>query len=80
MRRLYAFTTNLVSHLSAGFDRDGFKGTISELRLIFTEKTYPRIIKLKDGMIDKKNTPSKEGVHQVLLILIFPILVFYRER
>ena len=29
---------------------------------------------------DKKNTPSKEGVHQVLLILIFPILVFYRER
>ena len=40
MRRLYAFTINLVSHLSAGFDRDGLRGIISELRLIFTGKTY----------------------------------------
>ena len=48
MRRLYAFTTNLVSYLSAGFDRDGFRGIISELRLIFTGKTYRGKVKVID--------------------------------
>ena len=56
MRRLYAFTTNLVSHLSAGFDRDGFRGIISELRLIFTGKTYRGRLRLLIQALPNTNT------------------------
>ena len=46
MRRLYAFTTNLIIHLSAGFNRDGLRAIISKLRLIFTGKTYRGKVKV----------------------------------
>ena len=56
MRRLYAFTTNLVSHLSAGFDRDGFKGIISELRLIFTGRLTEERLRLFIQALPNINT------------------------
>ena len=68
MRRLYAFTTNLVSHLSAGFDRDGFKGIISELRLIFTGKTYRGKVKVIDTSFAKYKHYRRIGDENLTLI------------
>ena len=56
MRRLYAFTTNLVSHLSAGFDRDGFKGIISELRLILLGRLTEERLRLLIQALPNINT------------------------
>ena len=68
MRRLYAFTTNLVSHSSAEFDRDGFKGIISELRLIFTEKTYRGKVKVIDTGFAKYKHYRRIGDENLTLI------------
>ena len=51
MRKLYASITDPISYLSAGFNRDGLRGIISELRLIFTGKTYRGKVKVIDTVL-----------------------------
>ena len=68
MRRLYAFTTNLISHLSTGFNRDGLRGIISELRLIFTGKTYRGKVKVIDTGFGKYKHYRRIGDEDLTLI------------
>ena len=68
MRRLYAFTTNLISNLSAGFNRDGLKGIISELRLIFTGKTHRGKVKVIDTGFAKYKDYRRMGDEDLTLI------------
>ena len=69
MRRLYAFTTNLISHLSTGFNRDGLRGIISELRLIFTGKTYRGKVKVIDTGFAKYKHYRRIGDEDLTLII-----------
>ena len=68
MRRLYAFTTNLISHLSAGFNRDDLRGIVSELRLIFTGKTYRLKVKVIDTGFTKYKHYRSIGDEDLTLI------------
>ena len=68
MRRLYASTTNLISHLSAGFNRDGLRGIISELRLIFSGKTYRGRVKVIDTGFAKYKYYRRKGDEDLILI------------
>ena len=68
MRRLYAFTTNLISHLNAGHNRDGLRGIISELRLIFTGKTYRGKVKVIDTGFAKYKHYRRIGDENLTLI------------
>ena len=69
MRRLYAFTTNLISHLSAGSNRDGLRGIINELRLIFTGKTYRGKVKVIDTGFAKYKHYRRIGDEDLTLII-----------
>ena len=68
MRRLYAFTTNLISHLSTGFNRDGLRGITSELQLIFTGKTYRGKVKVIDTGFAKYKHYRRIGDEDLTLI------------
>ena len=68
MRRLYAFTTSLISHFSFGFNRDGLRGIISELRLIFTGKTYRGKVKVIDTGFAKFKHYQRIGDENLTLI------------
>ena len=68
MRRLYAFTTSLISHSSAGFNRDGLRGIISELKLIFTGQTYRGKVKVIDTGFAKYKHYRRIGDEDLTLI------------
>ena len=68
MRRLYAFTTNLISYLIAGFNLDGSRGIISELRLIFTGKTYRGKVKVIDTGFAKYKHYRRIGDEDLTLV------------
>ena len=68
MRRLYAFTTNLISHLSAKFNRDGLNGIKSELRLILTGQTYRGKVKVVDTTYSKYKNYRRIGNENLTLI------------
>ena len=69
MRKLYASITDPISYLSAGFNRDGLRGIISELRLIFTGKTYRGKVKVIDTSFDKYKHYKRMADEDLTLIV-----------
>jgi len=68
MKRLYASTTSFISQLKAGYNRNGFNGVISEIRLVFAGKTYRGRVKVIDTTFAKYKNYKRIGDENLTLI------------
>tara|TARA_B100000035_G_scaffold201150_1_gene172083 strand:+ start:401 stop:751 length:351 start_codon:yes stop_codon:yes gene_type:complete len=68
MKKLFVFITNLLQHLSFGFNRDGIRGIAIELRLVCTGLTYRGEVKVIDTTYAKYKNYKRIGNENLTLI------------